>query len=320
MAVSGCVQSLVGYVLAMMCFGLDHGVVVEFLGEMMTPPPPEPDSHSLTKSQRTDASDPLAESTRREDRSDHQAENEGSNGQAGNESSPEEHDPREGDALLEDSANDIDKKLARRKQMALDPRYWLLIFLFSFLGAGLNEEVIKYCAITLYPYRLGGNEFKDLSAQNVILTAVAAGMGFATMENIVLMVATARAAAKNIAGGGAGRVGVSSLTVLERVLSSIPGHTALSALIGVNIVAMRTSDGTVEGGITGMWRAIWQAVLFHGAFDFALLAISVWEGNVGWIHPKKQVAVWAAIATVVGLQGSLYFVLCRKLSQTGVWC
>jgi hypothetical protein len=321
MAISGSIQSLVGYLLAMLCFGFDHKTVSEFLGEMMTPPPAPKVELSYE-----DDSGQAAKSPAGSDNIDSQGADETGDeaadfvDQVHAEHVSQQPELRESDPLLNKTAIATGKRLARRHEMSQDPRYWILILLFSFLGAGVNEEVIKYLAIKLYPYPLGPGKSEAISTQDVLLVAVAAGMGFATTENVVLMVATARGSAKEkrTGGGEAREAGISSLTVLERFLSSIPGHTALSVLIAANLVAMRTSNDAVVAGVAGMWRAIWQSVLFHGAFDFALLAISAWEGNVGWLHPKECGAIWAAVATVVGLQGSLYVVLFEKLRQIGL--
>jgi len=58
-----------------------------------------------------------------------------------------------------------------------------------------------------------------------------------------------------------------------------------------------------------MWQALREAALFHGLFDFALLATSAYNGNIGWIHPRKgftgYLLLGVAFALVLGLAGVL---------------
>lgn len=64
--------------------------------------------------------------------------------------------------------------------------------------------------------------------------------------------------------------------------------------------------GYAEGLSWGLFRAvgvIGPAVLFHGTYNFALMSVSVMEGNVGWIHPNGLRNTALALGLVSGMIG-----------------
>ena len=218
----------------------------------------------------------------------------------------------------EEASKDKDEsrnKLQRRREMAQNPRYWLFMLGFSLCGAAMVEEGIKYCAIMYAVTRSG--ERNGPAKHDYIAAAVAAGLGFATCENMAFVVSAALAGLKKEKDDG--KRSLSTVTVLERVVVGTPGHTMTSVLTGVNMVAALHDAGQPSMSTTSLWwQVLLEPVLLHGFSDFGLFAISAWEGNVGWVHPKTGMAVCATLGVVVGLQGALALLLWVRLKESGL--
>ncbi len=112
---------------------------------------------------------------------------------------------------------------------------------------GLIEEGLKFVAVFYGVYRHA--EFNEVL--DGIVYAVAASLGFATVENIGYVL-----------GGGVG-VGI------VRAILSVPGHAFFGALMGFYLGVAKFS-GPAE--TRWMARGLGLAVLAHAAFDAVLLS------------------------------------------------
>ncbi|KAK4949653.1 hypothetical protein LTR10_011494 [Elasticomyces elasticus] len=188
----------------------------------------------------------------------------------------------------------------RERRLAMSRRwqYWVFMFVFALVMAGLLEEGLKYLA--LIAARTYG---KVISDRDYITIPVAAAVGFATVENM----ATAFGAFRNNASKRL------LLTIIERTVFGIPGHAMTAALIGVNVLAR---DSRLEPITT--WQVIQQPVLLHALSDFILFAISAYHGNIGWVHPKGRMEIGLTLTCVVGIQLYLASILRGKLYQYGI--
>ncbi len=115
---------------------------------------------------------------------------------------------------------------------------------------GLIEEGTKFLAVYAGVYRHAAFD----EVLDGIVYAVAASLGFATLENLVYVL-----------HGGAG-VGVT------RALLSVPGHAFCGALMGFNV-----GKAKFAGPKEGAWliAGLGLAVLAHAAYDALLLSHTV---------------------------------------------
>ncbi|EXJ71709.1 uncharacterized protein A1O5_05517 [Cladophialophora psammophila CBS 110553] len=242
--------------------------------------------------------------------------------------------------MMENEHDDIKNEAHRRRRLEMSrrPGYWVFMLLFSFVAAGLVEEVVKYIATTTMlgllaqrsPSSHGG---RIGSARDHITVAVSAGLGFATVENIVFFSAAARR--RKPVGGAAPAAPNESqkaamlalMTAVERVLLGIPGHAMTAALIGVNMLVRGHQQHHLGHGhdfsgaskmMSSAWLVVRDSVLFHGCSNFVLFAVSAAEGNVGWVHPRRARTACFVLAVLVGLQAVLALVLRARLCRCGL--
>lgn len=134
----------------------------------------------------------------------------------------------------------------------------------AFVVAGLVEEGVKYFFVRRYLYRR--SEFDE--RMDGILYAACVSLGFAFAENILY--------------GYADRA-----VLFFRAFTAVPMHAAVSGILGYWIgraklegsrVNSRLAPGTeLDGaGRPRALRGLWEAVLFHGAYDFFLFTRSAW--------------------------------------------
>ncbi|KAK4499988.1 hypothetical protein PRZ48_008174 [Zasmidium cellare] len=168
--------------------------------------------------------------------------------------------------------SDVDKK--RRKQMAWSWRYIAFLFLFTFGLAALSEEVLKYSGIVT-ARRFGSVE----TGREYLQTAIAATLGFSTVENIAFLYAGRHDSAAMLA-----------LTTVERIVLGMPGHALSGCLLAL---------GVMRGGEVGWVQLFFSPVVYHGLWDFSLFSISAANGNVGWVHPKDVGSGMAVLGVAV---------------------
>ncbi|KAH0844592.1 hypothetical protein AYO21_08520 [Fonsecaea monophora] len=217
----------------------------------------------------------------------------------------------------------------RRREMSHRPAYWVFMMLFAFVVAGLVEESIKYIAITTmlgWAQRSSHGAGDVINDRDYMTVAVAAALGFATVENMTFLAGAARqrkdsGGSGSSAGGGA----IALLTAVERAVIGTPGHCMTAAMIGANMLVRARHDSLGKGGqhstlasILTTWSILRDPVLFHGCFNFMLFAVSALEGNVGWIHPRGWRTVCFVLVVAVSLQATLALVLRAKLREAGL--
>ena len=146
----------------------------------------------------------------------------------------------------------------------------------AFIVAALCEEWIKLMVVRRFIYR--SSRFDEV--MDGIIYTVAAGLGFAAMENVIF-----------VASGG--------MTVaLLRAFTAVPLHTICSALLGYSIGKARfaATRGAEDRYILG---GLMTAVLIHGLYDFLLFVVPYWGVVPGLlIFPLMLAAALAVVHRV----------------------
>lgn len=183
-------------------------------------------------------------------------------------------------------------EVKERAAMAASWQNWVFNFAFSFVGASLVEESMKYAPV-VYAQRRGTPEERRPRDRAYIDYVVAGSLGFSVVE----MLGYISMAYKNNES-----LPKLALTILERV-GGVAGHLSVACL-----TALRATKRDYYGADMSWWQIMWPAVLFHGTCDFMVFSFSAWEGNVGFIHPKDWGTSVVMIAAYLGVTGS------------AVWC
>ena len=170
-----------------------------------------------------------------------------------------------------------------RQQMAWTPRYFLGLTIFSYIGSALLEEAIKYFAL-----RLAVRHACPRHEHEYLIYAALAGLGFGTIENTLVTYAS-------ITGDETGRM--VALGLFERVILASLGHTIMALLTGLQSIRR-----DARGEKLSIWQVLAQAVAYHGTWNFILMSVSAWNGNVGWIHPTDAGSIVLALSSVIALQ------------------
>jgi RsiW-degrading membrane proteinase PrsW (M82 family) len=135
----------------------------------------------------------------------------------------------------------------------INPLY--LAILEAFIVAALCEEGIKLMVVRYFLYRRSHfNEVMD-----GIVYTVAAGLGFACLENIIY-----------VASGGIA-------VALTRAFTAVPLHAVCSALLGYALGVARFAPTAAEEQrlIAG---GLFLAVFIHGTYNFLLFMVPFWGG------------------------------------------
>lgn len=127
----------------------------------------------------------------------------------------------------------------------------------AFVVAALCEEGIKLVVVRQFIYRR--SHFDEV--MDGILYTVAAGLGFACLENILY-----------VASGG-------MAVALTRAFTAVPLHTICSALLGYAIGVAHFAD-TAEREEALIARGLFLAVLIHGGYDFLLFVVPYWGSSM----------------------------------------
>jgi RsiW-degrading membrane proteinase PrsW (M82 family) len=186
--------------------------------------------------------------------------------------------------------------LDARKHMAWAPRYFLAITIFSYLGAAVVEEAIKYLALRLAIHRARPKHEREF-----IVYAAMAGLGYGTIENILVTYASIKKAET---------FGMIALSLFERIVFASIGHTIMALLTGLQSIRR-----DARGEKVPMWRVLARAVAYHGTWDLILFSVSAWNGNVGWIHPTDAGSIAFALSSIVALQGKAVWDVLRQLKK-----
>ena len=128
--------------------------------------------------------------------------------------------------------------------------------LFAFIIIGITEELSKFLLLRFFIYP--NDEFNE--PMDGIVYAVMAGMGFATVENLMYVFDTE------------GEGGIN--TAISRAFTAVPAHAAFAILMGAY---MGLAKFVPERRNTYMSTGLILAVFFHGLYDFFLLQ-KVYQG------------------------------------------
>jgi RsiW-degrading membrane proteinase PrsW (M82 family) len=121
----------------------------------------------------------------------------------------------------------------------------IIIFLFSFIGIGMIEELSKFFFVRVYAYpKKAFNEPFD-----GIVYSVMVAMGFATLENVQYAV---------LHGMG---------TTLFRMFTAVPLHATCGIIMGFFLGLAKFNNKPLRYIFTG----ILLAILVHGLYDFFLI-------------------------------------------------
>lgn len=157
--------------------------------------------------------------------------------------------------------------------------------LMSFIVAALAEESFKFLVLRGYSAR---HDAFDEPFDGIVY-GVAAGMGFAVVENVLYVF-------QGWMGGG---LTGGFVTAIMRAITAVPGHAASGVIMGacIGIGRFKPWRGWLVLGFLG-------AVGFHGAYDaflFLLTVPSVQEAGMGAYCVAGFVMVFLLEVVVAGL-------------------
>ena len=152
------------------------------------------------------------------------------------------------------------------------------VLFLAFVIAGLVEETVKLVAMRLV---VGP---KIPNPRNAIFLGIAAGCGFAAVENLVIVFSA------NAVGGNGLEV------ALSRALTSVPAHAAFGAVMGFCL--SRTNLGKV--GRYGM--ALLMPIFLHGWFNAPQLwAVQAGLNADGRFALPVLAATWVLVALTMDI-------------------
>ena len=183
-----------------------------------------------------------------------------------------------------------------RKLMSWTPRYYLSLAIFSYVGAALVEEAIKYLAL-----RLAVNRARPKHEYEYLIYAAVVGLGYGTIENILVTYASVK---KEETGG------MIALNLFERIIFATMGHTIMALLTGLQFIRR-----DARGEKLSVWRVLARAVAYHGTCNFILFSVSAWNGNIGWIHPTDIGSIVLAFSPVIALQVRAAYDVSKQLRE-----
>lgn len=181
-----------------------------------------------------------------------------------------------------------------RMQMAWTPQYFLGIAIFSYVGAAIVEEAIKYLALRLAVWRA-----RPRHEHEYLIYAAVAGLGYGTIENILVTYASVT---------GKETSGMLALTLFERIVFASIGHTVMALLTGLQSVRR-----DARGEKLAIWQVLAPAVAYHGTWNFLLFSVSAWNGNIGWMHPTDIGSIVFAVSSVIGLQAKAMWEVSKQI-------
>jgi RsiW-degrading membrane proteinase PrsW (M82 family) len=188
--------------------------------------------------------------------------------------------------------------LIRAPLTELHPTATELVYLF--IGIGLVEEVMKYLAVrqTILRKRIF-NEPID-----AVLYLVIAALGFAAVENALIVTNTDIQAASLFGAGGVVEI------LGARSLSAVLLHILASGIIGFGLARSFFSSRPHH---LFLGVSILIAAIIHGMYDGVVGGL-VWEGAVG---PTIASTVALLVLTGLTLLGMMQYL--RSLSSRTVW-
>lgn len=169
----------------------------------------------------------------------------------------------------------------KRAEMASKWQYFAFLLIFTFVMAGFLEECMKYIAISL----ARRSRRSPVASRHYFYYAVAATLGFSTVENIGFIYASRQESMSMLV-----------LVVLERMIIGTPAHALTGAMLAAGMIRRN-----IHGHAISMWSILQAPTIYHGSFDFALFAVSAANGNVGWRHPDTPGSVALTLGLALGI-------------------
>jgi len=126
-----------------------------------------------------------------------------------------------------------------------DGSLWNTLF-SAFILVAFTEELVKYVALLLYPYR---SRFFNEPLDGIVY-ATFIGMGFATLENVLYAYRYDMA------------------TTLVRALTAVPAHATFAALMGYYIGKAKFD---LPRRRSHLIKGLIMAITLHGLYDFFVL-------------------------------------------------
>jgi protease PrsW len=162
------------------------------------------------------------------------------------------------------------------------------IALASFFIIAFSEEGSKYLALRLLV--LGHSFFNEV--YDGILYAVAASLGFATVENILY-----------VSFSGSAGLGVALL----RSILSVPGHALWGVMMGY-YVGLARFEPNPRRARDLVWKGLLMAMFFHGLYDFFSFGSEV-------VSPALSSIFVMGVFAVIGLNWIIAVVLIHRAQQ-----
>lgn len=126
-----------------------------------------------------------------------------------------------------------------------DGSLWNTLF-SAFILVAFTEELVKYIALVLYPYR---SRFFNEPIDGIVY-AIFIGMGFATLENVLYAYRYDMA------------------TTLVRALTAVPAHATFAAIMGYYIGKAKFDPPRRRSHLI---KGLLMAIMLHGLYDFFVL-------------------------------------------------
>ena len=200
--------------------------------------------------------------------------------------------------------------IARRAVLASSWQNTVFNAAFSFFGAAITEESLKYLPVAYYRRSLKTADTHVQRRSRASLDyALAWGLGLGLVETVggvYTSVTDPQSTWAKI-----------TLTVCERLILGASAHLITAALS-----SLRSIRGDQESKKPGSKRSlltilsiIGPATFFHGANNFGLFSFSAWNGNIGFIHPAEIGQGMAMLAMYLTALGSTAW-LARKEWKT----
>eukprot|EP00808_Paulinella_micropora_P022514 g14204.t1 len=171
--------------------------------------------------------------------------------------------------------------------------YYIFIFLVAYLVAAFTEELLKY--ILIGRVRKYVPDF--FHWRGYLMCALAAALGFSTVENFGYVFSGAAGARSALQGSEA--LGMRILVVMfltfERMCVSTPVHVMCALFTALGYI-----QRDVQGVPLNFFQVIGPAVLLHGTFDFVLMILG-------------------AVELAADMEALLEFVLALTVMLLGAW-
>lgn len=150
--------------------------------------------------------------------------------------------------------------------------------------------------------------------QEYLVYAAVTRLGYGTIENVLVTYASIQ----NKETGG-----MIALTLLERIIFASMGRTIMALLRGLQSIRR-----DAQGEMLSIWQVIAREAAYHRTWGRVLFVVSVWNGNVGWIHPTDAGSIAVASFSVLALRlkaardvyrqlGALQLKVCASMTTLG---